>query len=325
MISTTLRQILKREPIEVVDGIPVFCDWHDRYVKNYEQIAKDHVASIERGVPNPWIAEDLWLELEESTKRLLRQHLAPNQRILDIGVGLGRLLKDFSEFERHGLDITFDYLQVARSEGIEVIFGRVEDMPYRDETFDIVLICDVLEHVLDLYASCAEILRVLKPGGIVIVRVPFREDLSGYLDPAIPYEYIHMRDFNLESGRLLFEKIFDFDFVQAVPTAYRPDPGRLRLRLPGSADPLLQRAAEGSNPRHPLHLLHRACSVTANEMVVWLREMKATTPELFEEIAPSLLWPWEMNFVFRKPQKAKAAVRTAEDALAVTDQQRVAL
>ena len=55
-------------------------------------------------------------------------------------------------------------------------------MPYEDGFFDAIVACDVLEHVIDLNECCRQILRVLKPGGVLIVRVPFKEDLSPYLE-----------------------------------------------------------------------------------------------------------------------------------------------
>ena len=51
-------------------------------------------------------------------------------------------------------------------------------MPYSDESFDVILCTDVLEHVIDLNLCVAKILSVLKKGGLLIIRVPNREDLQ---------------------------------------------------------------------------------------------------------------------------------------------------
>jgi 2-polyprenyl-3-methyl-5-hydroxy-6-metoxy-1,4-benzoquinol methylase len=67
------------------------------------------------------------------------------------------------------------------------------------------MVCaDVLEHVLDLNLVCAKILSVLRPGGILIVRDPYREDLRAYTVPSCPYKFIHLRNFDENSLQLLF-------------------------------------------------------------------------------------------------------------------------
>jgi SAM-dependent methyltransferase len=55
----------------------------------------------------------------------------------------------------------------------DVVIGPLEKMPFADATFDSVLCNAVLEHVVDADAAMREIARVVKPGGAVIVAVPF--------------------------------------------------------------------------------------------------------------------------------------------------------
>lgn len=50
--------------------------------------------------------------------------------------------------------------------------GRGEELPYPDNSFDTVLSIQVLEHVEDPYAVLSEMLRVLRPGGFLVVMVP---------------------------------------------------------------------------------------------------------------------------------------------------------
>jgi len=209
----TAQGLYMREPLETVDGIPVFAP-RDAYMENYEQIARDHLEATDRtGEANPFIEEQDWEALEESTAALLRRHARPGDRVLDVGVGLGRLLGRFSEFQRYGMDVSLDYLRRARGRGLEVCCARAEDMPYPDGFFDVVVSTDVLEHVVDLNASVAAMDRVLRPGGLLVVRVPDGEDLTPYLAPDYPYRLAHVRSFDEASLRLLFTRLFDFDFV----------------------------------------------------------------------------------------------------------------
>jgi SAM-dependent methyltransferase len=55
----------------------------------------------------------------------------------------------------------------------EVILGPLEKTPFGDSTFDAVLCNAVLEHVVDAEAAIGELARVVRPGGHVVVAVPF--------------------------------------------------------------------------------------------------------------------------------------------------------
>jgi 2-polyprenyl-3-methyl-5-hydroxy-6-metoxy-1,4-benzoquinol methylase len=202
-----------REPIEVVDDIPVFSA-RDAYVENYDRIAQDHLAAIrEQGLSNPFIEEQDWQDIERSTAELLKRHARPGWRVLDVGVGLGRLLERFPDLDRYGLDVSIDYLREARGRGINVCCARAEDMPYSGGFFDAIVCTDVLEHVIDLNKVLDLVTRVLKPDGLLIVRVPDAEDLSPYLAPDYPYALAHLRSFDEAALRLLLCRVYPFEFI----------------------------------------------------------------------------------------------------------------
>lgn len=213
------KNIYTREPLAYHKSIPVFSTGSD-YVTNYEKIAAYHLEAQQKTGQNPWIKEDLWLEMENSTVGLIRKYAESGQRILDVGVGLGRVLSQFPEMERFGMDISFDYLAEAQRKGINVCYALVEDIPYTEELFDIIVCTDVLEHVLDLNLACTKILEPLKRAGILIVRVPYREDLRPYLVENDLYQYSHLRNFDEYSLRLLLEKIFKCEVLEIVFTGY---------------------------------------------------------------------------------------------------------
>ncbi len=217
----------QREPLRLQDGIPVFSA-HDEYVENYTQIAQAHLNVLRREGVNPWIQEDLWVETEECTRQLIRKYAVPGQRILDVGVGLGRLIGPLKEYERHGMDISLDYLAKARENGIQVCMARIEDMPYHAEFFDLVVCTDVLEHVLNLHLACERILSVLKPGGILVVRVPNHEDMAQYVLPDMPYKYIHLRRFDQYDLQLLWTRCFDGHLLELVSSGVWPLVDRLK-------------------------------------------------------------------------------------------------
>ncbi len=96
------------------------------------------------------------------------------KRALDIGCGGGLLAEEFAQLgcQVTGIDPAPAAIEVAKAhaEGagltIEYRVAAGEQIPYDDESFDIVYCCDVLEHVNDLDKVMAETARVLKPEGI---------------------------------------------------------------------------------------------------------------------------------------------------------------
>jgi SAM-dependent methyltransferase len=97
-------------------------------------------------------------------------------RILENGCGVGsyltRLARDASLAT--GLEIEWERCREARHLGGEVICGVGEKLPYPSNTFDFVLSHEVLEHVQDDRLSAKEIVRVLRPGGRLVLFVPNR-------------------------------------------------------------------------------------------------------------------------------------------------------
>jgi SAM-dependent methyltransferase len=176
------------------------------------------------------MSEALIMEIEASTELLMRKYFRDGGRVLDVGVGLGGLLSRIENANRHGMDISLKYLEQAKSRGIDVCMSKVEDMPYSHELFDMVVTTDVLEHVFNFNVAVENILSVLKVGGILVVRVPYRENLSHYLRQDCPYDYVHLRNFDEWSLMLQFEKEFRCKTLEIQKTGYCG--GTLRLPLP---------------------------------------------------------------------------------------------
>ena len=215
--------MFKREPIREIDGIKVYSEI-DEYVDNYIKIASDHVEHYKKYNTNPFMDEASWKASESVTLELINNccHLNAGTKILDIGVGLGRLLSQIEFGEKNGMDISLDYLKIAREKGINCIFSKIEDMPYEDEYFDLIICTDVLEHVINLYECSEKILKALKKGGYFAVRVPYKESLKHYVDDS-QYEYVHLRNFDEYSLILHFQKLFKLKFVDSKFT-YFPSP-----------------------------------------------------------------------------------------------------
>ena len=282
--------------------IPVFSD-DDVYNENYKKIAADHLASQTQDMDNPFIDNILWATMEESTRALIKHYVASGGRILDVGVGLGRVISPLSQYVRHGIDISLDYLKQTKDKGIDVAYARIEDMPYKDGLFDAIICCDVLEHVLDLNRCTEQMLRVLKPGGLLILRVPYKEELEVYLRDDLDYEFIHLRNFDVPSLRLHFGKIFGCEYVTHETVApHLQGAPRLKLRLLEGASPIhaTLKRVPWWNPRHPLALLKWIAFAKEEYFVKWIYRLQDKYPDWFNQVSNDVVYGIEVNIVFRK-------------------------
>ena len=111
----------------------------------------------------------------------LLPHLEPGLRALDLGCGPGTisvgLAKAIEPGELHGVDMEASQVAVAtaiaeagRQGNTTFDVGDVTDLPFDDESFDLVHGHAVLTYVPDTQAVLAEARRVLKPGGLISIR-----------------------------------------------------------------------------------------------------------------------------------------------------------
>jgi SAM-dependent methyltransferase len=99
-------------------------------------------------------------------------------RLLDNGCGVGEYLARLAGAATgaHGLEFDLDRARAAaaRARRANVICAAGERLPYAAASFDLVLSHEVLEHVGDDRAAAAEIVRLLRPGGRLVLFVPNR-------------------------------------------------------------------------------------------------------------------------------------------------------
>ena len=96
-------------------------------------------------------------------------------RLLDIGCNLGFFLNVAREegFSVAGVELNRDCAEYARNTfHIEVFSDLVERVGLPSDGFDVVTLFDVLEHVPDIQTFLAEVGRILKPGGLLVVQSP---------------------------------------------------------------------------------------------------------------------------------------------------------
>jgi SAM-dependent methyltransferase len=100
--------------------------------------------------------------------------LPPGARILDAGCGSGRNMVELARYGTvAGVEVSPESAKVARERDLgEVVEGSIDAMPFAEDSFDLAVCLDVIEHLEDDHAALVELRRVIAPGGALLVTVP---------------------------------------------------------------------------------------------------------------------------------------------------------
>ncbi len=106
-----------------------------------------------------------------AAKRYLR---SADVKMLDIGCSVGATVNAAREFgwQASGVDISSSAIEFCRNDGLDCYEISGVELPFDDNTFDLVTHWHVIEHVEDVAVALAEWRRVLKPGGIMMLETP---------------------------------------------------------------------------------------------------------------------------------------------------------
>jgi len=98
------------------------------------------------------------------------------EKILDVGCGIGTYLQAFKRFtnELYGVEIDEGRARQAKKVTPNILVAPAEKLPFDDAAFDIVFSHEVLEHVKNDRKAVEEAVRVLKPGGYLVIFAPNR-------------------------------------------------------------------------------------------------------------------------------------------------------
>jgi len=144
------------------------------------------------------IGENIPESINQYRKELVDEfRMHPDKLFLDVGAGIRRSV--FSNVVN---------TEIYPSESTDVVCVG-EDLPFEDEQFDKVICFAVLEHTRRPWDVAKEIIRVLKPGGEVMIDYPFLQPLHGF-----PHHYFNATP---EGLRSLFEESCDIESVKVNP------------------------------------------------------------------------------------------------------------
>ncbi|VEG28167.1 class I SAM-dependent methyltransferase [Actinomyces howellii] len=125
----------------------------------------------------------------------LLPHLKAGLALLDVGCGPATITADLARAVAPGrvigLDAAPTVLNTARTtledhglqDTVELVTGDVHELPFEDDSFDVVHAHQVLQHVADPVAALREMRRVTRPGGIVAARDAVYSAMAWYPRP----------------------------------------------------------------------------------------------------------------------------------------------
>ena len=133
----------------------------------------------------------------------LNMHL--KGKTLDVGCGLGTFLK--SRKRSIGIDINPYCIDYCKKNGLEAYLCDSTPYPFEDHAFDSVIFDNVIEHLDDPGEILAEIYRVLRPDGRLIIGVP---TITGYMSQADHRVFYNEFDLKIAAMKYGFNLIKSF-------------------------------------------------------------------------------------------------------------------
>jgi 2-polyprenyl-3-methyl-5-hydroxy-6-metoxy-1,4-benzoquinol methylase len=167
------------------------------------------------------------------------------KRCLDVGPGTGRWLQflhDHGAAALAAVDVSEEALQRASRMGADCHKADLEheQLPFESDSFDITLSFMVLEHVKNAHNFVAEIIRVTKPGGLILMSIPNIASLQsrirlllGYLPLAVSSDPTHVKFYTPRELRMLCRK--HGGEVEVIPTSIALNPFKSKsMRVPSN-------------------------------------------------------------------------------------------
>lgn len=133
-----------------------------KYQQSLLKAVRDHQSKLRR----------YWIQYRYLNDIISICKIDDNLKILDVGCGIATVLH-FLKGNRHGIDpLAKEYNRLyCFPEGIDVIEGAGEKIPFPDIHFDFIISSTALDHTIDPLKTINEIWRVLKPDGFFVLVV----------------------------------------------------------------------------------------------------------------------------------------------------------
>jgi SAM-dependent methyltransferase len=206
--------------------------------------------------------------------------LAPQALILDVGAGRG----DFADLFVGRNYLTLDVYPYPE---VDIVCDLTQVNPFRPQSFDAILLMNVVEHVYDTRALLRPLVEMLKPGGVILVTIPFMVKIH-----QAPVDFVRYTHFAL--------KRLGEDYGLRVEN------------LEGYYDPIFFLNEGLGNLRYAilpgLHGMHRQVVRTLlagmQRLASWLQRSLGPGQTLAPNKTPSMA-PTGYHIIFRKEEKPR--------------------
>lgn len=125
--------------------------------------------------------------LKRRKQRILAFSIEKKDKVLDLGCGDGLNIEIFKELGIKnvvGVDISEKLIKQAKQKNpnTEFYIGSADNLPFKNNSFDVVFVDSVFHHIIDYDPTVKEIKRVLKKNGLLCFIEPHRSILRAILD-----------------------------------------------------------------------------------------------------------------------------------------------
>ncbi|MCZ6690934.1 MAG: glycosyltransferase [Planctomycetota bacterium] len=121
----------------------------------------------ERAFRSRLLPQRIW---QRRRYKLTRRFMEGSSPALDVGCGSGRMI--LSNPHAIGMDMDLRKVRFIRTAHAKVVVGSVTHIPFPDEHFEEVICLEVIEHIPDMERPLRELVRVLRPGGSLVLSTP---------------------------------------------------------------------------------------------------------------------------------------------------------
>ncbi len=139
-----------------------------------------------------------------------------NNKVLEVGCGRGYLAGKLAKNnDVTGCDIVVSDSLKKKYPKIKFVSGSIENLPFKDDAFEIVIATHTLEHVKDLHRSVSELRRVAKKAIIIVVprQRPYKYTFSLHTH-FFPYDWSLQAAFGYTPGKTTIKKLGDWFYYE---------------------------------------------------------------------------------------------------------------
>jgi SAM-dependent methyltransferase len=147
------------------------------------RLSREELANFRNGSPErlvPGLMRGQVIEADHLSRYYWASQFVAGRRVLDAGCGMAygtALLAESGAAEAVGIDIAASVVEAAAADvgdAVRLEVGDLSHLNFTDGSFDVVVCFETIEHVEEPFAAMDELVRVLAPGGLIIISTPDR-------------------------------------------------------------------------------------------------------------------------------------------------------